>query len=531
MKDLSIRVRHIFARYLLIAIGFVSLYTAIIWYFDYKLGILHIKEDLLQYWFPLGLLLILLLIFLRRQVRILRIGRYNDDHFFYLVIAAFSILAPTIVSQKYLEQADTELIKVENVSDIERARNSDCYQVAQLYTMKEMSGVYWTSRTTGKYNEDLHFYAYFVVPVSDQPDEFSPVAHRYWLGIKYTERYSNRSSEYTKNQDWIAFQEDCLKKFNLNDCKSFQYLQGIAYNDDYDGYIEAVKTRQFNADEDYLVILEPVNDAYVNDSNKKLAWVFGSFLIGSFVFFLLLLIPSIDREEYKRYIKNKPIRKDGFKEMLDFMVPSGNHFSGAILVNLNILIFVIMVFSGISIVSPSGKELLEFGALRRSEVMNGEYWRLLSSVFVHGGLMHLFMNLFGIGITCFLIEPVLGRWKTFLIYLVSGIGASITSILYHEIISVGASGAIFGMMGTMLALLLTKRDRDFGGSYFFILLFYGGVSLLFGLLGGVDNAAHIGGLITGFLISLLIILINYDTIEKKPMTATVRKKEQEPGSE
>lgn len=531
MNDSSIRVRYIFTRYLIIAAGFVFFYTALRWILDYKLGVLHIKQDILDFWLPLGLIIILLLIFLRREVRLLKIGRYNDDHFAYLLIAAVAIFIPTLVSQNYLEKADTELEKVEAVSDIESARKSDCYQIDQLHAMKEMTGVYWTSRTSGRYNEDLHFYGYFVVPVSDKPDDFNPVAHRYWLGIKYTERYSNRSSEYTKNQDWIAFQESCLYKFNLHDCNSFQFLRGIDYTDDQDGYIEAIKTRQINADEKYVIILEPVSEAFINNSNEKLAWAFGSFLIASFIYFLLLLIPSVDHEEYKRYIKNKPLRNDGFKEIINFLIPRGKHFSGAILINLNILIFLIMVFSGISVVSPTGKELLEFGAMRRFEVMNGESWRLLTSVFVHGGLMHLVMNLFGIGITCSLIEPVLGRWRTFLIYLVSGIGASIASVSYHEIISVGASGAIFGMMGAMLALLLTKRDRDFGGFYFFVLLFYGGFSLIFGLLGGVDNAAHIGGLFTGFIISLLIIFINYDSIEKKTKPETVQNRVQAPKSE
>lgn len=109
----------------------------------------------------------------------------------------------------------------------------------------------------------------------------------------------------------------------------------------------------------------------------------------------------------------------------------------------------------------------------------------------------------------------MGRLRTLIAYVLSGIGASLASIYWHEnTISVGASGAIFGMMGVMIALLITKKDNGAGSIYYIILGLYGGVSLLFGLLGGIDNVAHIGGLLTGFIIGLLIILIDWKKLTK-----------------
>lgn len=128
--------------------------------------------------------------------------------------------------------------------------------------------------------------------------------------------------------------------------------------------------------------------------------------------------------------------------------------------------------------------------------------------------MHIVMNLFGIGATCATIEPILGRFRTIIAYVVSGIVASLVSIYWHEnTISVGASGAIFGMMGVMIALLLTRKSGEFGGFYLLILGLYGVVSLLFGLLGGIDNAAHIGGLFSGIIIGLLLIMTRWTKLK------------------
>jgi hypothetical protein len=92
MKDISIKLRHIYVRYLLIAIGFIICYSTFRWYFDYKLGVLHLKEDLLDFWIPFGLSLITIVIWLRRGIRILtHIAGYQykndiksvDNHDFY----------------------------------------------------------------------------------------------------------------------------------------------------------------------------------------------------------------------------------------------------------------------------------------------------------------------------------------------------------------------------------------------------------------------------------------------------------------
>src|SRR5690606_13460074 len=127
---------------------------------------------------------------------------------------------------------------------------------------------------------------------------------------------------------------------------------------------------------------------------NSLAWIFRSFGIGSLVVFLMVVIPKIDQKEFRKFKKGEPQQDDDFEFIMSFLTLKTPIKATAFLILLNLMVFVIMIFLGINIVSPTGKELLEIGANRRTEVINGEYWRLITSMFIQGGLNHLILNLF-----------------------------------------------------------------------------------------------------------------------------------------
>jgi rhomboid protease GluP len=219
-------------------------------------------------------------------------------------------------------------------------------------------------------------------------------------------------------------------------------------------------------------------------------------------------IPKIDKKELSDFKKDKPLKEDDLKDFLEFLDPRGPNKATVILLLLNIAVFTVMIFLGLNIVSPTPKELLEIGGNRRFEVMEGDYWRLFTSIFIHSGIMHLFMNLFGLGISASLLEGILGRAKLILSFSVCGILGSLAIIYWHEnTVSVGASGAIFGLYGLILAFTVFKiYPNNIRGITWMLLVMYAGVSLLFGFFGGIDNAAHFGGLISGFIIGGILIL-------------------------
>lgn len=197
-----------------------------------------------------------------------------------------------------------------------------------------------------------------------------------------------------------------------------------------------------------------------------------------------------------------PSASEGIRNFFSIFKPVQGYFITPILININILVFVLMVLSGVSIMMPEGESLLDWGANFRPMTLEGEWWRLLTSCFVHIGILHLLMNLYALLYIGVLLEPLLGRARFISAYLLAGIMASVTSLWWHDLtISAGASGAIFGMYGVFLALLTTNIiDKTTRKPLLTSIAVFVGYNLLYGLKGGIDNAAHIGGLVSGLLI-------------------------------
>jgi rhomboid protease GluP len=176
------------------------------------------------------------------------------------------------------------------------------------------------------------------------------------------------------------------------------------------------------------------------------------------------------------------------------------------IIDLNLLIYLAMIISGLGLVSFKGSDLLNWGANFRPLTTDGQWWRLLTSTFLHGGLMHILANMYGLLFVGIFLEPLLGAKKYAFVYLLTGILASVASIWWYDAtVSVGASGAIFGLYGFFLACLLLKVfPPEFGKAFLASTLVFVGFNLLMAFTGGIDNAAHIGGLLSGFILGLIM---------------------------
>ncbi|GAA4339048.1 rhomboid family intramembrane serine protease [Flaviaesturariibacter amylovorans] len=170
---------------------------------------------------------------------------------------------------------------------------------------------------------------------------------------------------------------------------------------------------------------------------------------------------------------------------------------------VNVLVFILMWIGGVGFFEPAGEGLLRWGANFPPYTLDGQAWRLLTCIFVHVGVVHLVMNMYALFLVGTILEPMLG-WKRYLAaYLATGLLASLTSLWWHPVprLAAGASGAIMGLFGVFVALLTTKlvppRTR---ASLLRGFLVYIGITLLYGLKQGVDNAAHLGGVLSGFVL-------------------------------
>ena len=173
-----------------------------------------------------------------------------------------------------------------------------------------------------------------------------------------------------------------------------------------------------------------------------------------------------------------------------------------ILVAANVIVYLICTFTG--------NLLYNIGELDAAAVLlRGEYGRIIYSMFLHAGTDHLFNNMVILFFLCAMIEKVTGHIQFLLIYLLSGIGANICSLLYKvmtmdSMASVGASGAIFGLDGVLLAWILFDRQAMPDVTPRRVLLMIA-LSLYSGFTAhNIDNAAHVGGLLTGFTAGALL---------------------------
>jgi rhomboid protease GluP len=253
------------------------------------------------------------------------------------------------------------------------------------------------------------------------------------------------------------------------------------------------------------VILEPVNEPFEFNPGAKLAWVFGSSAIGFIAFAIVLSWCNYSTEALEKQRNKVKPEPDDVVDMMKFLIPKDPHFMTAVILDINIIVMIVMVIGGVRLIDPNGIELMEWGALRRAEVLDGQWWRLITSMFIHAGLLHLFFNIYGLWLASTFLEPTAKRWKYLTIYMISGIVAGIASIVWSVSPGVGASGAIFGLFGALLGSLATGYyERESRNAIFSLFGPYVGINLAIGFfIPGIGNAAHIGGLITGFLLGLL----------------------------
>jgi rhomboid protease GluP len=201
---------------------------------------------------------------------------------------------------------------------------------------------------------------------------------------------------------------------------------------------------------------------------------------------------NIEPEE-KQSLKSK------ISDFLAMFIPVDGYFVTPILIIANISIYIIMVLSGVHFIMPESQDLVSWGANYRPVTLDGQVWRLLSSCFLHIGVIHLVLNMYALINIGLLLESVMGRNKFLILYLLTGLAASATSLWWHEnTVSAGASGAIFGMYGVFVALLTTNLiEKEQRRAHLQSMAIFVGYNLLYGLKGGIDNAAHIGGLLSG----------------------------------
>src|SRR5262252_6305129 len=177
-----------------------------------------------------------------------------------------------------------------------------------------------------------------------------------------------------------------------------------------------------------------------------------------------------------------------------------------IFLGLNIFIFVLMALAGGSTNEPT---LMAFGVKSNAEIARGQWWRFITPIFIHIGMLHLIFNTYALWIVGPQVEKLYGPARFVILYVLTGVAGVYGSYFYHpQSISAGASGAIFGLFGVLLVFGIRYRSsippffkRAVGTGVLPVIV----INLIIGFtIPAIDNSAHIGGLLAGALLAALV---------------------------
>lgn len=290
-------------------------------------------------------------------------------------------------------------------------------------------------------------------------------------------------SESLKKEQWIAILENESMLYSIIIAEN---SYNVSLYDETYKYLKSLYNKNIVINE--IVTIEGSYDYYEHDNmliyslrDKKVVYSSSS---------CKLLIPIINEMDITKKTNNK---RDKYMMLTN------------ILIAINLLVFLISAWISKNIFDIDIYTLIIMGAKVNSLIDKGQVWRLITCAFLHGGLIHIFFNMYALKILGPEIEYVYGKVKYLVIYLLSAIAASIFSYIFGpQSVSVGASGAIFGLFGAMLIFGI-KHRKQMGKAYMMNILQVIFVNVIIGISSSnIDNAAHFGGLIVGALIALLL---------------------------
>lgn len=506
MKDYSLKFKYLLLPYFLCLIGVIVGCTLFHWIFIIQLDWLPVTEEVIEFFIPAGVSILTVLLFLRKGINRLKFRQNNGADFLYF-ITMLGIFIPTLIAQEYLATSTGKLTVLEQISEINQHAKTKYYALNRYYFYKKGVGVFQRYDFSGKHNEHLDFYIYTITPILNTPKDTLKDNCNYWLCKRYLKTISSHVDDVIKEREYNDFLSSTHQEYKSAPI-TFSYLELMDHKRDLKYYESALKRAYYKSVTGTDIFFSAAEDKFENRNGKKLLWVFLSSLIGLVVFGLLLLAyphkTASELSKDERRIKRDRAR--GWRKQYEWILPQEKFLITPLLLYLNVLIYIGLVIAGAGFITFDSQVLYKWGAVIRSAVYDGQWWRLLTAVFLHGGIMHLLNNMLSLYFIGWFLEPLLGKWRYLTLYLACGLIASFASIYWHEAtLSVGASGAIFGLYGFILALtlfkifdpLLNKEIVTFAGIFVV-------VNLIYGLAGGVDNAAHIGGLCAGLFFGILL---------------------------
>lgn len=467
---------------------------------EYKFQILDLKEIVWDFMLP-AVFTLLSLILMRKRLNVLKHSTPEKGNDIYFFLCGVALCAALVSSQFYYKIKFSQNQTVQNIQQISSDKNVNKIRINAYFVDVSTLSTKFTTDVSGKYGQQLNLNLYFVAAIlKDSLGQSEIDLPTVWFAHRFSESVNNRLPDKEK---WAEVKK--IRKKFYQDSEKFdfyanEYFLRVPNSEAKDVYDDLILNVIENPEAKSITFLSPSDGKFIDDGKSALFWFFRILGIGIFVILFALIFPRFHKPS-----SHDKRGDDDFQFLLQVFIPSKDLFVTPILINLNVLVFVLLTFLGVNPFFPSTEHLVNFGALT-SQFAGGEYWRIISSMFMHAGLMHLLMNMIVLYFTGFFSESIYGAKKFAVIYFLSGIIAGITSLIWRDgaLVLVGASGAIFGVLGSFAAALILQNN--FRENKIPLLAIFGYLifNIFVGLISNSDNVAHISGFVSGMIISYVI---------------------------
>lgn len=478
-KDsIKLKLKQVFLPYLGLSILTILLFGALRWLLDIYLDVLPLKEDYWDFGIPLFLSISVVSIWMWPRYELLTlkwVKRSSSGYFFITLILALVI--PLLISQNYLSKAAYKVIEVDSLNDIRHYPKQKYFRVNDFEPLKLESVSYIeTQVVSGRYfDSTLHIDYYIATPFT--------AADNIWLGFSYHTKYDNRADQSIKDSQYSAFIKDSRHKYEARDFSSISYFEKLKSSNQRSGYLHTISTANRQSSLPPLVLI-PETGLLTDSLDRDFVWGFGSFFIGMVLCLLLVLAAEFDNQEKKgtqKHIqKQKPVKKrapvsDVSKSLVVWFRSNKERPVTLVLILTCIGTFILTVFMGMDIIDPLSRQVNSVGGLTMNALQAGKYWRVVTSLFVHVGIMHLVMSLGMLFATGYILEKVLGSLRFSMAFFICGIFANVLGVLYFDMDMAGVWGATFSLFGIAIPLVafkvFNKKYRElFGGTIAAILI-------------------------------------------------------------
>lgn len=491
MKNYFKKVKSIFPA-LLVSILISTLVCFFLRYFIELKAEIDLKLVNWEFVIPL-FIAVISVILMRNKFRVLQFENKEKDNFFYIFICLALIFSLIIISQMFFTKYFYKSIRVNDVSEIKFDRAISEYEINKLYVDQKQGKGDFQTKTVGRNGEKMQMQVFFIAPLFKDSASAKAISKVWYSEIKDT-TISYSLSDKKKNAAAKKFIQHTIVYFEKKNFSKEHHFEKVFQSDEKETFDKLIMNHDKSA-----LILKPVSNETKN-ADYFLYLYFKILAVGLIIIlFSLIFIP------YKEVKYDK--KNDEFLSILNFLIPKKGNYFLPVIINLNLIYYFVLAFFQVDIFYPRTEDLVIFGAVSSEKIAQGEIWRLLTAIFMHGSLPHIVYNMLTLSFAGIFAKDIFGEKRLSIIYFTSGILSIIITLCFHpdNYVGLGASGAIFGMIGAIFGVSCANGFKD-NKTIIFVTSGYLLLNVLFGLITNSDNVVHISGFLIGALVSWLFFI-------------------------